>query len=553
MIPKQFYSKFYIDILLILILIGFFTFWFFDDLNIQGLYCDVALVGNAALGSFKNLNYNLNSHRAILGGRIPLMVNDYNAATDIYAAVPWVYFLGNNPLALNIPGFIWGSLSIAALYMTLMQLYNSKLYTLMVSSMLVSSPAFIVSARLGSFTGVLTIFFVLIAVFSLLQWRKRGLTLWLFIMGLSMGIGIAGKIQILWFINAMLIYSIFTGSLGKGRMFLKHIAILFMGMVFGAFSLILANIKEGFFTLKFLARYSITSRSGIPNMHYLNNLMERLRESLSLIDGSALSQIDTPNRIGIYLFFLGMTFILLRFTYRYIKKYKVKEDMVLLPLAFFILIIIQSPFTPTILHVHHIILLLPFMYMIACMPCYSIAATVNNAKQSGSGYLFLIKKNLKIALYIIVILMGGIFIFNNYYLLKYKQAHRNIHGGQEVKWDVMSEVKDFFMQSGIYKVGLGDTSFKDPLLFLSNFDLELEEIFPAHHKGITEKEAERNLIERFNRESEGYYLFRTEENALIHFFNRFANIAEQNGKKVELLREFKSPEGIPVFRVYKVH
>ncbi len=141
-----------IDILLIACFCSIYTYWFFLDLNKQGLYCDVALFGNAALSVKNHLpDYYGSVALNLFGKKIPLMMNNYIAATDIYATLPWVYLFGNKPIALNIPSFIYGFLSSILLYLLCLRIYHNRIYSALTSLMLVTYPPFIIAGRLGLF------------------------------------------------------------------------------------------------------------------------------------------------------------------------------------------------------------------------------------------------------------------------------------------------------------------------------------------------------------------------------------------------------------------
>jgi hypothetical protein len=137
-------------------------------------------------------------------------------------------------------------------------------------------------------------------------------------------------------------------------------------------------------------------------------------------------------------------------------------------------------------------------------------------------------------------------------LLSVYRAHRNIHAGQELKWDIMSEVKDYLFARHIERIGIGDTGLEDQLLYLSKFELDTEEVFSAEYKNISLQEAQDALVKRFKSEKKGYYLFRAQEASWIPFFGDFRNTVLKSGKNLFLERRFISPEGIVVYLLYRV-
>jgi len=530
------------DVLLVAIFCSIFTYWFFRDLDSQGIYSDVALVGSAALSVKNNTPdyYYANASLNFLGKEMPLMLNDYNAATDIYAAIPWVYIYGNKPIALNIPGFIWGILAILVMYPLCFRLFNSRLCSALALSMLVTSPTFIIAARIGLYTGNLTIFFSLLSVFLLFLWQEKKKKIWLLFMGLSLGMALSGKIQFLWFINAILVYIAITKKTRRDFFILKNIFVFAIGMLIGALSFILGNITGHFLSFIFFSKYAFISRTGIHNFNYFFNFMERFKETISLINSTALrSSAEYPNYLGIYLFCIGTVFIAIMAVYKRTREQKLKENNSSLPILIFIFIIAQSPFTMTYFDVHHMIILLPFMFLVAVFPVYVMF------KSFASWLLRLLGAG--------VLLLSILFIVHNCRLLIDYKAYRNIHSGEELKWNVLPDVIRFLGKEGIKEIGLGDTGMNDAILFLTNFSLGTEEIFYAPYKSSQKQKQEELFINRLNKEKEGYYLFRAEEGAWIHYYPDFRKLVSACGKNIELFKEFPAPGGRVVYRLYKVY
>lgn len=542
------------DIILIAIFCSIFTYWFFRDLDKQGVYCDVALFGNAALSVKNNLpDCYCSVSVDIFGKKIPLMLNRYTAATDIYATLPWVYLFGNKPIALYMPSFIYGFLASVLLYFLCLRVYHNRIYSALASLILVTYPPFIIAGRLGLFMGISAIFFALASILSLYLWQEKKGKLWLFLMGLSMGAGLAGRIQFLWVINAIFIYIFLIKSLRNKFFIPKNIITCLIGVTIGAFSLILGNLSGNFLTLRFFSKYAFISGTGLSNLNYPVNFLERAKEAISLVNSTGLSSAAThPNHMGIYLFIAGVIFIILGGFYRYVKNQRIASNNQLLPFFIFIFVFIQSPFTPSLFDTHHIIVLLPFMCMIYSMPLYTLLESIKNNRKSVKMTFRSPGRLLQFSVGSAVLIMIALFISHNYKLLAIDKVYRNIHSGVELKWNVMSDVLHFLDTRGIKNVGLGDTGLMDTILFLSNFSLSANEVFYAPYKDIPKNEQEESLRARFNNEKEGYYLFRIEEGSWIHFFSDFRRIAADCNKKVELFHEFKTPENISVYKIYKV-
>jgi 4-amino-4-deoxy-L-arabinose transferase-like glycosyltransferase len=544
-----------IDILLVAVFCSIFTYWFFRDLDKQGVYCDEALFGNAALSVRNNIsNYYGGTALNLFGKKIPLMLNDYNGATDIYTTLPWVYIFGNKPIALHVPAFIWGFLTIIVMYPLCLRLFNSRLYSALVSIMLATSPTFILGARIGLFTANSTIFFALLSIFLICLWQEKKKRSWLFFIGLSLGTGFACRIQFLWFINAFLIYITLRKELRREFFIFKNIFVYLSGMFIGAFSFILGNIAGHFLSFTFCGKYMFISRTGISNFNYLFNFLERFKEAFSLMNSNAFrSTTEYPNNLGIYLFCIGAITLTISAIYKSVKRQELMEDNQLLPILIFIFVLMQSPFTPTFFDVHHVIVLLPFMCLAAASPVYMLLKSFHITKKPLKIHLSSLSRVSQLLGGSAVLLLLALFIIHNYRLLVVYKAYRNIHSGLELKWNVMSDALRFMEVKGIKNIGLGDTGLKDAILFLSNFSLGADEVFYAPYKPLSRQRQEELLVERLNNEKDGYYFFREENKSWLHFYPDFQRLVSKCNKHIELFREFWTPDDELMYVLYKVY
>jgi hypothetical protein len=162
--------------------------------------------------------------------------------------------------------------------------------------------------------------------------------------------------------------------------------------------------------------------------------------------------------------------------------------------------------------------------------------------------------------YIIIILTfflavaTGLSLKTNYFSLTGQKAHLILHGGNEIRWNIASDVLRWLKDNNIKRVGLGDTGIMDSLLYLSGYELDIEEIFYGSHLSVPRETKEEALRQRLRNEKEGYYLFRPPDRYLIRYFERFNYIAGQENKKVEIAKVFETPAPVeePVFIIYRV-
>jgi hypothetical protein len=76
------------DIIFIVFLMGGYFLFAFDHLSEQGIYCDVGLLGNKAMGIYKNLRFEDPTFITLCGRSFPLVLLDYHGPVEIYLFLP---------------------------------------------------------------------------------------------------------------------------------------------------------------------------------------------------------------------------------------------------------------------------------------------------------------------------------------------------------------------------------------------------------------------------------------------------------------------------------
>jgi len=528
-----------IDIILLFIILSGYFFFAFDRLPEQGIYCDVGLLGNRAMGIYKNLHIESKDFINFCNKSFPLTLLDYHGPVEIYMFLPAMYIFGNTAFSLHVVPVIFGGLALIVFYAIVFLLYRSRALAGLISAMLASLPTFIAANRIGLYTSTLIMFFGLSAVFCYVLWIRKNKFYWLSAGCFLLGLGIGSRCQFWWLPAALLIFAIIFYREPLLRIkelpFLKK-ALIFLALLIGSSPLILFNIRTQCQTLRFFSKHVVVSADGISNLNYVQNFIERVRELISLLNSTVYCGANA-NSVMIYTFIAAVVIILLNALFLPILAKRSISCVYIFPLGVFLLVFLQSPLTCSGMSALHIFYMLPFALMV-------IPAAIASCQ---IRFLRIFFSALLIAAVIFSLRI-------NFVSLLARQAHLWTHGGSEVRWNMALDVLEWLKKNGIERVGLGDTGIKDALIYQNGSDEGIEEVFYADFigKSISREAKENALRERLRGEKDGYYLFRRYPWA--PYFDDFAKIAKEENKGIIIVKEFKAHQqgGETVYILYKI-
>jgi hypothetical protein len=242
----------------------------------------------------------------LAGHALPLMVMDYKGVVHTYWALPFLYGLGINVLALRISCLFLGLLTIAFVYRFASQLYGR--YVGAVTSLLLAvSPSFLFWNRQGVLWTSAMLTCGMGALAGLMEWRRRGRVCGLYCGSFLLGLGLSAKLPFLWFILALTTSTAFHLFLrhkpGRhmriGLPELKSWAIALLAFILGLFPLLLYNLQSGG-TLDVLFSHLQTSYYGVDNLAYLSNLRSRWDHLRALLEGSSFWYLGGPYRDRVF-------------------------------------------------------------------------------------------------------------------------------------------------------------------------------------------------------------------------------------------------------------
>jgi hypothetical protein len=358
---------------LILSLLAVSTFCSLNKgIELAGLNNDDASAGNSAVNIIhEHRHLPANTHSISFWGRdIALITSFYRGPGEIYAAVPFIWAIRDRSNAMKFYTLFWAMLCIASIYALIQVLCDDLVLAALCALSVTTSPYLTSTIPEGfTFSGVIDVSVCCLALLCLVAaYRYRSIAAWYFscaLTGLSVGFApqaaaffIAWTLIVIWMRHEL--WMRIWSSEGRSALY-RSIPLPGLGIA----PMLLANLLNGWFSVKLIAANLGTTANGICNVHYLQNMHIRLHQLFELLDGdgnpSALGSIFWRVFLGTC---IGLVFV--RFAWARLENKPVeKTDMI--PLAFLAVIFMLSPFTLFHLGVCHLFILMPLGLSAAAM------------------------------------------------------------------------------------------------------------------------------------------------------------------------------------------
>jgi 4-amino-4-deoxy-L-arabinose transferase-like glycosyltransferase len=266
------------------------------QINLPGLHYDEAFEAVPALQLWRGqpvLTFRNNG--LTLGSRtFPFMTQDYIGAINTYIAIPFIALLGPAPSALRLMSVFVGAITIGLAYLLTNQLSGSRRVGLFATLLLAIDPTFIFWSRQGIFVTAITAPIGLAATLCWLRRIRGGSIAWTAAGAFLFGLGLYAKLLFVWLIAALIgaVTLLNLLRLIKQRPeVIKNWKIDFLVAVptflMGCWPLIAYNIQTGGTFLN-VTQNASTSYYGVNNLAFGPNLLIRLGQFVSLLDGSHL-------------------------------------------------------------------------------------------------------------------------------------------------------------------------------------------------------------------------------------------------------------------------
>jgi hypothetical protein len=294
--------------------------------------------------------------------RLPLMVQDYIGALNVYLAIPFLALGGVNVVALRWLPLLTGGLTLLLTW-RVARLLGGPLAAHVAALLLAVSPTFVFWSRQGIFVTNLTALFFMASLLTGLRWWRKGRPADLYLTALFWGLGLYAKLLFLWAIGAMLVTAAVARLLPPARRkptapFAPFASFVFCFLL-PLLPLIIFNLQTGG-TLASVLDNLGESYYGVNNRAYIPNLTVRLGQLWPLLRGDHFWYLGgifanpwAPYlAAGTVLLGIGLGFRTRRWAH-------------LLPVALLLLIVAQSAFTVSDLFITHYALAVPLIPLAA--------------------------------------------------------------------------------------------------------------------------------------------------------------------------------------------
>ncbi len=374
------------------------------QLDLPGLHYDEAKeAGLNALEMLQRQNVHAFRSAGIQVGTVflPLMVQDYIGALNVYLALPLLALFGVTTPALRLLGVGCGLATLLLVWGLGRELSRlARVDTMgltgwtgeMAALLLAVSPSFVFWSRQGIFVTNIVVTLAVASVWLGLRWQRTGHSRTLYGLAVLAGLGLWSKLLFLWVLGAMVgvaaavwLASRLRGSpsplprptgrssLLAGLLFLLALSplLLFNQQSSGTVQSLFGNLGQSYY--------------GVENTAFLDNLAVRLDQVGSLLRGDHLWYLGATLANGwavwIMVGLIAVALILALAGWQ-ARRDRASLPVLLVALLFVTLLVVQSSFTVSDLFVTHYAIVQPFVLLLAALSADIILKTVEQQRRS---------------------------------------------------------------------------------------------------------------------------------------------------------------------------
>ncbi|MEZ4771147.1 MAG: glycosyltransferase family 39 protein [Caldilineales bacterium] len=287
------------------------------QLNLPGLHYDEAReAGLNALEMLRRQDVQAFRSAGVQIGPIflPIMVQDYIGAINVYLALPFIVALGATATALRLLAVLAGLATLLLAWRLGNELGelagNAQSWTGVIAALLLAfSPSFLFWSRQGIFVTNIVVTLAVATVWAAVRWQRTRRAGWLYTAAFLAGLGLWTKLLFVWVLGALVAVAIViwaagkirsTGNEGKtgtipGPQTPRPTHWLFAALFFllGLAPLILFNVQTGG-TLDAVFGNLGQSYYGVNNADFLANLGARAGQLATLLRGDHFWYLGGP-------------------------------------------------------------------------------------------------------------------------------------------------------------------------------------------------------------------------------------------------------------------
>lgn len=370
------------------------------QLNLPGLHYDEAKeAGLNALEILQRQNVQAFRSGGVQVGTVflPLMVQDYIGALNVYLALPLLAALGVDAPALRLLGVLCGLATLLLVWAVGRELAGRARAGAagwtgeMAALLLAASPTFIFWSRQGIFVTNIVVTLAVAAVWAGLRWQRTGRAGYLYALALLAGLGLWSKLLFLWVLGALAGVAGVVWLAGRrlgtplfprtalrqwllaGLLWLLALAplLLFNQQTSGTVQAVFGNLGRSYY--------------GVENAAFGTNLAVRLGQVGTLLRGDHLWYLGDSfaNRWALWLA-AGLTVLALGVAAANWRSGRERASLptLLAALLFVFLLLVQSSFTVSDLFITHFAIVQPFVLLLVALAADIVLAAAAQARSA---------------------------------------------------------------------------------------------------------------------------------------------------------------------------
>jgi len=530
---------------LLVVLLASFGLMFYN-IRLPGMFQDEAfdIDNTMQLVIFGELRSPTRKPLYLFGKAYPVMMHETMGPIYAYSIIPFYYVFGVGVVAARMMPITFGLATIVLTFQLGKTLFSRKVAYIS-TALLSIFPSFIQWTRIGIFGTTVLTFLTMGTLVFLFEWMKTKRPLFLLLTALFVGLGFSSKANYYWFVvNLVILYLIWRPRL---RLTLSQVAFSILTFLAAAFPFVLYNcLIDPLATPRFALANLTTSMYGTSNVEFLGNLLKRMGQFVSLLEGSTFFGATGGHTLNPFysVVFIAMAIgLALTFFGRTVDRARRKREMAICLLL--VLLFLEGTYTTSGLGIHHLIIFMPFPQMIIAealdvLPFHRLASLIRIPIKPRRGGLP------KVVLVLVSILIVADLTVN----IGYHQSLQRT-GGVGLFSDAIYDLSDYFTDLNVSRPIAVDWGFSQ-LGVLTKGKVYPTEIFGyPDWSGSTDMSIFRKTAEDCLRNPDNVYLFHTPRFTNFDRFSLFQETATHMNRTLILLRTFSQRDGIPVILVYK--
>ncbi|MCC7352558.1 MAG: hypothetical protein IT330_02285 [Anaerolineae bacterium] len=218
---------------------------------------------------------------------LPLMVQEYIGALNVYLALPFIAALGPTAGALRLLPILTGAFTLVLVYLLALELARPRRGPAAATVLLLAvNPSFIFWSRQGIFVTNIGAFLFVASLLAACRWWRIRQPAALYALALIWGLGLWVKLLFVWAVGAMAAWGLIAlvSRRKQAGVGLRQGAVALGFFLAGALPLLLFNLRTGG-TMASVLNNLGTSYYGVRNAAFAANLAERLRQVVTLLRG----------------------------------------------------------------------------------------------------------------------------------------------------------------------------------------------------------------------------------------------------------------------------